>query len=207
MDWGPIPGSYGWVFPKGDTITVGVIARRGTADQARSYLKTFVEQQGLAGAEVLHESGHLTRCRNPDSPLGQGRVLVAGDAAGLLEPWTREGISYALRSGRIAGECAGKAAGPNGMPPSIGDFTRVVRDYTARINAELEPEMAAGRLFLQAFERHPSVMHALLTKTPLGWREFQRLGRGQTDVARVLRFAPARWVMRGLSGIPVPRPA
>ncbi|GLY17815.1 geranylgeranyl reductase family protein [Kineosporia rhizophila] len=207
MDWGPIPGSYGWVFPKGDTITVGVIARRGTADEARSYLKTFVEQQGLADAEVVHDSGHLTRCRTTDSPLGQGRVLVAGDAAGLLEPWTREGISYALRSGRIAGECAAKAAGPNGMPPSMGDLSRVVRDYTMRITQELGPEMAAGRAFLQAFERHPAAMHALLTRTPLGWREFQRLGRGQTDVARVLRFAPARWLLRGLSGQPVANPA
>ncbi len=206
MDWGPIPGSYGWVFPKGDTITVGVIARRGTADETRSYLKTFVEQQGLGDAEVVHESGHLTRCRTPDSPLGQGRVLVAGDAAGLLEPWTREGISFALRSGRIAGECAAKAAGPNGLPPSIGDLSRVVRDYTMRISQELGPEMEAGRVFLRAFERHPSVMHALLTRTPLGWREFQRLGRGQTNVARVLRFAPARWLMRALSGTPVPRP-
>ncbi|GAB3239176.1 geranylgeranyl reductase family protein [Kineosporia babensis] len=207
MDWGPIPGSYGWVFPKGASITVGVISRRGTADEARSYLKTFVEQQGLGDAEVTHESGHLTRCRTPDSPLGQGRVLVAGDAAGLLEPWTREGISYALRSGRIAGECAAKAAGPNGMPPSMGGLSRVVRDYTMRISQELGPEMDAGRVFLRAFERHPSVMHALLTRTPLGWREFQRLGRGQTNVARVLRFAPARWLMRGLSGLPVPRPA
>ena len=29
LDWGPIPGSYGWVFPKGDSLTVGVIAERG----------------------------------------------------------------------------------------------------------------------------------------------------------------------------------
>ncbi|MBT0772140.1 geranylgeranyl reductase family protein [Kineosporia sp. J2-2] len=202
MDWGPIPGSYGWVFPKGGTITVGVIARRGTADEARSYLKLFTEQQGLADAEVVHESGHLTRCRTTDSPLGDGRVLVAGDAAGLLEPWTREGISYALRSGRIAGECAAKAAAPNGMPPSMGGLSRVVRDYTMRITEELGPEMEAGRVFLQAFERHPSVMHALLTRTPLGWREFQRLTRGQTDVARVLRFGPARWALRALSGAP-----
>ncbi|GAA3619358.1 geranylgeranyl reductase family protein [Kineosporia mesophila] len=207
MDWGPIPGSYGWVFPKGDTITVGVIARRGTSDEARSYLKDFVRKQGLDDAEVIHESGHLTRCRTTDSPLGQGRVLVAGDAAGLLEPWTREGISFALRSGRIAGECAAKAAGPTGMPPSMGDLSRMVRDYTVRITEELGPEMEAGRVFLQAFERHPSVMHALLTRTPLGWREFQRLTRGQTNVARVLRFAPARWLLRSLSGAPVPRTA
>jgi len=205
LDWGPIPGSYGWVFPKGATITVGVIARRGTADEARSYLKDFTEQQGLADAEVVHESGHLTRCRTPDSPLGQGPVLVAGDAAGMLEPWTREGISFALRSGRIAGECAAKAAGPTGMPPSMGGSSRIVRDYTARVTAELEPEMAAGRTFLQAFERHPSAMHRLLTRTPLGWREFQRLSRGQTSVARVLRFTPARWVMRSLSGAAISR--
>ena len=29
LDWGPFPGAYGWVFPKGDMLTVGVIARPG----------------------------------------------------------------------------------------------------------------------------------------------------------------------------------
>jgi flavin-dependent dehydrogenase len=33
LDWGPIPGSYGWLFPKADTLTVGVIAARGAGDQ------------------------------------------------------------------------------------------------------------------------------------------------------------------------------
>src|SRR5205807_7454852 len=32
VDWGPVPGSYGWVFPKGDVLTVGVIAARGNSD-------------------------------------------------------------------------------------------------------------------------------------------------------------------------------
>lgn len=37
-------------------------------------------------------------------------MIVAGDAAGLLEPWTREGISFALRSGAWAGTAAARAA-------------------------------------------------------------------------------------------------
>ncbi|HEX2773197.1 MAG TPA: geranylgeranyl reductase family protein, partial [Micromonosporaceae bacterium] len=39
VDWGPIPGSYGWVFPKGDELTVGVIAARGQSDATRRYLR------------------------------------------------------------------------------------------------------------------------------------------------------------------------
>lgn len=106
IDWGPMPGSYGWVFPKGDTLTVGVISARGEGAATKRYLEDFIARLGLAGFEPSVSSGHLTRCRADDSPLSRGRVLVCGDAAGLLEPWTREGISFALRSGRLAGEWA-----------------------------------------------------------------------------------------------------
>ena len=37
LDWGPVPGSYGWVFPKGDVLTVGVIGDRGQAPALRAY--------------------------------------------------------------------------------------------------------------------------------------------------------------------------
>lgn len=110
IDWGPMPGSYGWVFPKGETLTVGVISARGEGAATKRYLEEFIGRLGLAGFEPSISSGHLTRCRADDSPLSRGRVLVCGDAAGLLEPWTREGISFALRSGRLAG------SGPCGSP-------------------------------------------------------------------------------------------
>jgi geranylgeranyl reductase family protein len=110
LDWGPIPGSYAWVFPKGERLTVGVIARKGTAVETRAYLADFLRQLDLQDVKVVHESGHLTRCRTDGSPLGKGRVLVCGDAAGLLEPWTREGISFAVRSGAQAGDVVGAAA-------------------------------------------------------------------------------------------------
>ena len=70
LDWGPIPGSYAWVFPKGDTLlTVGVIARRGQPEATKRYLRDFVVQMGLHRCRVLRDSGHLTRCRSIDSPI------------------------------------------------------------------------------------------------------------------------------------------
>ena len=113
LDWGALPGSYAWVFPKDDRLTVGVIATRGHADYTRQYLRDFVARLGLAGYGTAQDSGHLTRCRADDSPVRKGRVLVAGDAAGLLEPCTREGISFALRSGRWP------ARSPPGQPRPI----------------------------------------------------------------------------------------
>ncbi len=82
---------------------VGVIAARGNGDATRDYLREFTARLGLASCKVLRDSGHLTRCRAAGSSLRKGRVLVAGDAAGLPDPWTREGISSALRpSARMA---------------------------------------------------------------------------------------------------------
>ena len=81
LDWGEIPGSYGWVFPKGDRLTVGVIAARGQGDATKAYLREFVGRLGLGGYQAVRDSGHLTRCRTEQSPLRQGHVIVAGDAA------------------------------------------------------------------------------------------------------------------------------
>ena len=182
VDWGPLPGSYGWVFPKDDRLTVGVIAARGNGEATRAYLRAFLDRLGLAGIEPAEDSGHLTRCRNPDSPLRRGRVLVAGDAAGLLEPWTREGISYALRSGYAAGTAA--AAGS-------------LDGYEREIERILVPEMRAGHRLLAAFARHPGAFHAALA-TPPGWRAFTRFCRSGATFASTVERRPVRWTVNAL---------
>jgi flavin-dependent dehydrogenase len=176
LDWGPIPGSYAWVFPKDDLLTVGVIAERGQGEATRRYLADFVTSLGLSQVTPRHDSGHLTRCRSADSPLRRGRVMVAGDAAGLLEPWTREGISYALRSGALAGEAA-----------AADDLDR----YPAAVLSTLESEIAAGRRIMRAFSRRPAAFHAVLA-TPAGWAYFARFCRGETSFDRALRHAGVR---------------
>lgn len=183
IDWGPLPGSYGWVFPKDDRLTVGVIASRGYGEQTRAYLRDLVTRLGLSGIEPAEDSGHLTRCRDADSPVYRDRVLVAGDAAGLLEPWTREGISYALRSGLLAGAAAA-AGDPAG--------------YLMGLQRTLVPEMLAGQRLLAAFARHPGTFHTALA-TPPGWRTFQRFCHSDTAFARTLGRLPVRLAVAALS--------
>jgi geranylgeranyl reductase family protein len=176
LDWGKIPGSYGWVFPKGDRLTVGVIAARGQGDATKAYLRDFVSRLGLGGFEAVHDSGHLTHCRSDVSPLRSGRVLLAGDAAGLLDPWTREGISFALRSGALAGQHAAKDD---------------LDGYVAAVNAVLVPDMRAGRSLLTAFTRHAGALHKGLS-TAKGWGIFAKFCRSEMSLAELVTRRSAR---------------
>ncbi|ANW21484.1 geranylgeranyl reductase family protein [Streptomyces clavuligerus] len=183
IDWGPMPGSYGWVFPKGRTLTVGVISARGEGAATKRYLEDFIARLGLAGFEPAISSGHLTRCRSDDSPLSRGRVLVCGDAAGLLEPWTREGISFALRSGRLAGEWAVRISEAH----DAVDARRQALNYAFAIKSGLGVEMGVGRRLLTVFERRPGVVHAALTSFRPAWRAFTDITRGSTTLAGIVR--------------------
>jgi flavin-dependent dehydrogenase len=106
-------------------------------------------------------------------------VLVAGDAAGLLEPLTREGISFALRSGTLAGLAAAR-----------GDLGW----YQSTVESTLAPTMAAGRRLLRFLESHPGACHAGL-RTAAGARVFARICRGETELAAEVRHRSVRAVL------------
>jgi geranylgeranyl reductase len=99
------PDFYGWVFPHGNTLSVGT----GSADKGFS-LRTATAQlrqdAGLAGFEVIRREGAPL----PMKPLKRwdnGRdVVLAGDAAGVVAPASGEGIYYAMYGGRLAAEAA-----------------------------------------------------------------------------------------------------
>jgi len=196
LDWGAIPASYAWVFPKDDRLTVGVIAARGNGDATRDYLREFVARLNLGSQPVLRDSGHLTRCRADGSSLRNSRVLVAGDAAGLLDPWTREGISFALRSGALAGEFAAKAA----VADPGRDAESSLDEYVAAVGRVLVPEMRAGRVLLSAFTRHTGTFHAGLA-TPKGWRAFGKLCRSEISMSELAGRPAARISLAMLSRV------
>lgn len=196
LDWGKIPASYGWVFPKGDRLTVGVIAARGNGDATRQYLREFVARLGLGSFEVARDSGHLTRCRTDQSGLRKGRVLVAGDAAGLLDPWTREGISFALRSGALAGEFAAKAA----MADRREDAGSSLDEYVAAVGRTLVPDMRAGRMLLSAWTRHAGAFHAALATTK-GWRVMVKMCRSELPFAELVGRRPVRMALAMLNRV------
>lgn len=97
------PDFYGWVFPHGDTTSVGT----GTASRGFSIRRAvglLRERAGLTGAETLRREGAPI----PMKPLARwdnGRdVVLAGDAAGVVAPASGEGIYYAMTGGRLAGD-------------------------------------------------------------------------------------------------------
>lgn len=196
VDWGRLPGSYGWVFPKGDALTVGVINARGDGAATTGYLDALLDRLGMTGVAPTRSSGHLTRCREESSPLSRGRVLVAGDAAGLLEPWTREGISFALRSGRLAGEAAATVARADG-PTAVDAATA---GYAAAVERVLGGEMRAGRLLYAAYRRRPGLFHLWSTRVPLAWRGFRATVAGETTMERVVAVPGVRLALRAVAG-------
>ena len=97
------PDFYGWVFPHGNTMSVGT----GSADKGfslRSAVGGLRRAAGLSGAETLRREGAPI----PMKPLPRwdnGRdVVLAGDAAGVVAPASGEGIYYAMVGGRLAAQ-------------------------------------------------------------------------------------------------------
>ena len=97
------PDFYAWVFPHGDTASIGVgSAVKGFA--LREAVARLRKTRGLAGCETIRSEGAPI----PLKPLRRwdnGRdVVVAGDAAGVVAPASGEGIYYAMTAGRLAAE-------------------------------------------------------------------------------------------------------
>lgn len=97
------PDFYGWVFPHGETTSIGVgSAQRGYS--LRQGVNRLRSRTGLADAVTVRREGAPI----PMKPLRRwddGRaVLVIGDAAGVVAPASGEGIYYAMASGRFAAD-------------------------------------------------------------------------------------------------------
>jgi geranylgeranyl reductase len=99
------PDFYGWVFPHGDTLSIGT----GSADKGfslRAATARLRADSGMANAETVRREGAPLPMR-PLRKWDNGRdVVLAGDAAGVVAPASGEGIYYAMLGGQLAGEAA-----------------------------------------------------------------------------------------------------
>ncbi len=106
----PMPG-YGWVFPVGDraaNVGVGFMPRRGSGTAAQAMARFTASRPMRALLDGARQDGPLKgypiRVDFLRSPTTAPHTLLVGEAAGLVNPLTGEGIDYALESGRIAAE-------------------------------------------------------------------------------------------------------
>ena len=97
------PDFYAWVFPHGDTMSVGT----GSANKGfglRPAITALRKAAGLDGLETIRREGAPIPLK-PMKRWDNGRdVVLAGDAAGVVAPASGEGIYYAMLGGRLAAE-------------------------------------------------------------------------------------------------------
>ncbi len=94
---------YLWIFPKSNHLSVGIAALRPAAGELQAKLRTI-----MAGYEISLEGvalhGHPIPYYTRPEPLASVRTLLAGDAAGLVDPFSGEGIRLAVKSGYLAAQ-------------------------------------------------------------------------------------------------------
>ena len=156
-----MPG-YGWVFPLGDgTVNVGVGLLStfrhwkdvNTTHMMNDYVATAPEYWGLSEESRLSKpmGGKLTMSYSK-SPLVGLNWLTIGDAAGAINPWNGEGISYAYETGRIAADYIGQSIG--------ADDPGLLRRYPQRLQDEYGLYYKMARIFVKLIG-YPSVMRTL----------------------------------------------
>lgn len=100
ISFGQLKEGYGWLFPKTDFHSIGIGGREGK--NLVKEFKRWVDFLGIKSALKIYAYPL------PEIKIGQklqrGRVLLVGDAAGLVDPLTGEGIRSAIRSAQIAAE-------------------------------------------------------------------------------------------------------
>jgi menaquinone-9 beta-reductase len=115
IDWG-----YGWVFPKRETLTAGIGGTLRKNPELMESFKGFLRRRfGEIPAGKI--KGHHIPFGDFRRIPGRGNVLLCGDAAGLVEPITGEGIAFAMQSGHLAAEAVRDAVAA-GNPSAALDF-------------------------------------------------------------------------------------
>jgi geranylgeranyl reductase family protein len=150
FDFGFIEAGYAWVFPKRKHLSVGILTTSRTNVNLVARLEDYLRDLGIQRWQQVEKHGYVIPLEPRREPLARGRVLLAGDAAGLVDPITAEGISYALSSGRLAAE----AVASGSLEPD-----HVARRYQELLETHILGELRAGRWLANLVYHHPRLRH------------------------------------------------
>lgn len=167
FDFNVLPRGYGWIFPKADHLSAGVFTQHARLPDIRRHCEVYLQRKGLAG-EVAHSlvRGHPVPLGPPTRRLHSERILLAGDAAGLVDPLTGEGISYAIRSGLLAADSILESLRAPGTS---------LASYSAGVRASLVPDIKLASLAARPLYWFPFLSYRSLERN-------RALGQGLIDV-------------------------
>ncbi len=184
IEFGAPPGGYGWLFPKGEHANLGVGGWATEGPHLRAHLARLARAYGVDPAAVTDVRGHRLPMRRLGAAIpARGNVLLVGDAAGLVDPLSGDGIYEAFTSARLAAEAI-LAADPG--------------RYAAALAHALDHHAGASWTAKRALDRHPSVCF-WAARSPGVFGVVAGLLRGEVahpDEARGLARPPLRLVAR-----------
>jgi len=158
FDFEAMEAGYGWVFPKREHLSCGILTMdRGVGGLHRE-LDRYLERVGVAPRSSEERHGYVIPVK-PRRGCARGRVLLVGDAAGLADPLTGEGISIGMKSAKLAAEALAEGSGASG--------------YVRALRRELLPELRVARALAWVTYRRRALARTLFRK------------RGATITARV----------------------
>ncbi len=153
FDFGLIPHGYGWVFPKRNHLSVGCLTTRRAGYETESrplglnrHFEGYLRALGLDRPLEREDHGFAIPIRPRDRRLARDGVLLIGDAAGLGDPLTCEGISNAIRSGQLAARA---------MIETRKAPHRTAKTYGDLLEESILPELRWARRLAPLLYDHP----------------------------------------------------
>ena len=143
IEFGAPAGGYGWLFPKAEHANLGVGGWADEGPHLREHLASLARSYDVDPAAITDVRGHrLPMRRVGASTPGSDTVLLVGDAAGLVDPLSGDGMYEAFVSARLAAEAI-LAADP--------------AQYAETLARTLDHHAGASWTAKRALDRHPAV--------------------------------------------------
>ncbi len=157
FDFGVIPKGYGWIFPKQDHLSAGVLTLSKNMTGLNNYFSSYLKSRSLdTVSDVRILKGHLIPYGpGKKSILADKRGLLVGDAAGYTDPVTGEGIYYAAKTATLASSIIQKAL-KNGYDH--------MDSYNDLVKKEFQKETACALNFARLLYNFPKISYKLMQK-------------------------------------------
>jgi geranylgeranyl reductase family protein len=180
LELGVVPGGYGWVFPKGGHANFGVGGWEEEGPRLRDHLRRLCEAHGLSFDDLEELRGYRLPLREPRSTMACGRALLVGDAAGLIDPVSGDGMFEGFLSSQYAAEA---------VLDVLQGRAESLYPYGPRLAKRLATHLWASWGAKVALDRYPRATFRLAT-TKLVWRSVERLVQGEVaDVGGIRGLA------------------
>jgi geranylgeranyl reductase family protein len=150
------PGYIGWVVPGHGVTQIGTAARHGRKPNLGLLVERLKTQFGISGVQIVERRSGLIPTGGPAHTIGRGRVLLIGDAAGMVSPVTGGGIHSALRYGRRAAQRIADFLEDRGPHP-VGALAAEIPRYRGKLALRRALDLAPPNSLIEALLFTPPV--------------------------------------------------